>query len=114
MGSLLRKWRESKRLTQAYIASRLDLDRATICNYEHDKRRITCDQLRDICRVMEITPSEFFMGPQANRSTTRYVVEEMLGILDDDQLSRVIGYIDHMLEGGDISDKTSATQPGYG
>ena len=58
LGARLRKYRESRGLTQKKFAQLIGVSNARVSNWEQGINRPDADILADICRVLEISPSE--------------------------------------------------------
>ena len=59
-GELIRKKRIELNLTQQYVADELDLYLATIWSYERGGREPKLDRAVQMCKLLGITPEEFF------------------------------------------------------
>lgn len=59
LAALLRSVRSESGLTQAQVAERLDLPQSFISKYESGERRLDLVELRQICKALGISLSDF-------------------------------------------------------
>lgn len=58
IGARIRKYRESRELTQKKFAELIGVSNGRVSNWEQGINRPDADILADICRVLEVSPSE--------------------------------------------------------
>lgn len=58
-GESLKKSRESKGLTQRYIAKKLYVDPSLVCRWEKGQRQIMPDEMIAISEILEMSLDEF-------------------------------------------------------
>jgi len=58
IGARIRKYRESRGLTQKEFAQLIDVSNSRVSNWENGINRPDADILANICRVLEVSPSE--------------------------------------------------------
>lgn len=58
IGSRIRKFREESGLSQKELASRIKVSNSRVSNWEQGLNRPDADILADICRALNISPSE--------------------------------------------------------
>jgi len=58
IGTRIRKYRESRGLTQKEFAQLIDVSNSRVSNWENGINRPDADILANICRVLEVSPSE--------------------------------------------------------
>ena len=91
----------AKGLDQQKVADALGLKKSIISRYETGSRSIRCDRLFAICELFGITIEEFFRGPNRPLEPLRDEVHRLVAAADYDDLGRIRGYIEALLEGGD-------------
>lgn len=58
IGARIRKYRENRGLTQKSFAELIGVSNGRVSNWEQGINRPDADILADICRVLEVSPSE--------------------------------------------------------
>ncbi len=58
IGARIRKYREEKGLTQKQLADMISVSNARVSNWEQGINRPDADILADICRALNVSPSE--------------------------------------------------------
>ena len=58
LGCKIRKYRQAAGLSQKELASRLGISNSRVSNWEQGINRPDADMLADICRVLEVSPSD--------------------------------------------------------
>ena len=58
IGNRIRKYREESGISQKELASRINVSNSRISNWEQGLNRPDADVLADICRALNISPSE--------------------------------------------------------
>ncbi|MBR2576225.1 MAG: helix-turn-helix domain-containing protein [Firmicutes bacterium] len=58
IGARIRAFREARGLTQKELADRLQINNNRVSNWEQGINRPDADMLADICRVLQVSPSE--------------------------------------------------------
>lgn len=58
IGSRIRKYREEKGISQKELAQMLGIKNSRVSNWEQGLNRPDADILADICRVLQVSPSE--------------------------------------------------------
>ena len=58
LGTKIRKYRQVAGLSQKELASRLGISNSRVSNWEQGINRPDADMLADICRVLEVSPSD--------------------------------------------------------
>ena len=58
IGARIRKYREQRRLNQKEFAQQIGVSNSRVSNWEQGINRPDADILADICRVLEVSPSE--------------------------------------------------------
>lgn len=58
IGSRIRKYREKSGMSQKELANRLNISNSRVSNWEQGLHRPDADVLADICRALNISPSE--------------------------------------------------------
>ena len=58
IGSRIRKYREEGGISQKELANRINVSNSRISNWEQGLNRPDADVLADICRALNISPSE--------------------------------------------------------
>ena len=58
LGARLRKYRENRGLTQKKFAELIGVSNGRVSNWEQGINRPDADILADICRILEVSPSE--------------------------------------------------------
>ena len=58
LGARLRKYRENRGLTQKRFAELIGVSNGRVSNWEQGINRPDADILADICRILEVSPSE--------------------------------------------------------
>ena len=58
IGARLRKYRENRGLTQKKFAELIGVSNGRVSNWEQGINRPDADILADICRILEVSPSE--------------------------------------------------------
>lgn len=60
LGSLLKEYREKRKMTQSEVAERLGITKAAISNYETGYRVISAKALKDYCKAVGVSVDEVF------------------------------------------------------
>lgn len=63
IGQQIRHYRRLCHITQAKLANLLHLSRQIISRYETGRATLAAYRIPDLCRVLNITPNEFFALP---------------------------------------------------
>lgn len=58
IGSRIRKYREEKGISQKELAQMLGIKNSRVSNWEQGLNRPDADILADICRVLQVSPSD--------------------------------------------------------
>jgi transcriptional regulator with XRE-family HTH domain len=58
----IKKIRESKNLTQEYLASRLGISQNAYSRIENSRTRLSTDRMREIARILEVSLHEFLIS----------------------------------------------------
>jgi len=58
IGARIRKYREQRRLNQKEFAQQIGVSNSRVSNWEQGINRPDADILADICRVLEVSPSD--------------------------------------------------------
>ncbi len=58
IGNRIRKYREERRISQVQLAQRLGVSNSRVSNWEQGINRPDADILADICRALDVSPSE--------------------------------------------------------
>lgn len=58
IGKRIRKYREEQNLSQKEFAELIGVGNSRVSNWEHGINRPDADILADICRVLQVSPSE--------------------------------------------------------
>ena len=58
IGARIRKYREERRLNQKEFAQQIGVSNSRVSNWEQGINRPDADILADICRVLEVSPSD--------------------------------------------------------
>lgn len=60
-GYRLRELREKKKMTQAQVARKCNISKASVCSYENNIKIPSADVLRRLCGVYEVT-ADYVLG----------------------------------------------------
>ncbi|MEI8134368.1 MAG: helix-turn-helix transcriptional regulator [bacterium] len=66
LGARIREIRNSKELSQEYLAYLADLDRTYITSVENGKRNISIVNIQKICKALGMPMSKFFSAKDFN------------------------------------------------
>jgi transcriptional regulator with XRE-family HTH domain len=58
IGTRIRKFREEKNITQKLLADKIGVSSSRVSNWEQGVNRPDVDLLADICRALNVSPSE--------------------------------------------------------
>ena len=58
IGARIRKYRESRKISQKELAAKLDVTNSVISNWEQGLNRPDADMLAKLCNALEVSPSE--------------------------------------------------------
>lgn len=58
IGSRIRKYREARKLSQKELAELIGVSNGRVSNWEQGLNRPDADMLADICRALNVSPSE--------------------------------------------------------
>lgn len=58
IGNRIRKYREARGISQIQLAERLGISNSRVSNWEQGINRPDADILAEMCRVLEVSPSE--------------------------------------------------------
>ncbi len=104
IGQAIRAARDERRLSQQRLAAKLDIQRATLSNYERGDRPVPANVLDQICDVLEVKAGYFFpeaetfgsdsVGDAASRQLRVDRVKEMLRNADIETLDAVLTVLD--------------------
>ncbi len=101
IGDRIRKYRESRSLTQKQLAQMLNVTSSRVSNWEQGINRPDADMLSDLCRALRVSPSDLldvrltedeFTEHERNivyayrdNPKVRHAVDILLGIDNDDE-----------------------------
>lgn len=77
IGSRIRKYRKDKKLSQKNFAALLGVSASRVNNWENGVNRPDVDILADICKTLNVSPSELLdvrIDPEEISSTERKVI----------------------------------------
>lgn len=58
IGNRIRKYRKDRELTQEQLAEKINVSKGRVSNWEQGINRPDADVLADICRALNVSPSE--------------------------------------------------------
>ena len=58
IGENIKFYRNLAKLTQEQLAIKLNISQSTLANYEKNKRDISTDILKNLCKILNITADE--------------------------------------------------------
>ncbi len=64
----IKKIRESKNLTQEYLASRLGISQNAYSRIENNRTRLSTDRMREIAGILEVSLHEFLLSENHNEN----------------------------------------------
>lgn len=103
IGEMIKELRVSKNLTQEELAEKINVNKATIANYEANRRALTIDKLEIILSELEVTLQDFF-------SNKNYQADYHSSNLPEFQESNIEGTINRI----PIISRVSAGEGVYG
>lgn len=74
--SNIKYWREKRGLTQADLATKSDLSRATIINYETEKRSPKACDLERIATALNVSVEELLNGPSEDTREIKLILDK--------------------------------------
>lgn len=99
IGSRIRMYRKERGLTQKQLADKINVTKSRVSNWEQGINRPDADILTDICRVLNVSPSDLLnvhlssddltarerkvIQAYRNKTTVQNAVDILLGIEDD-------------------------------
>ncbi len=99
IGSRIRMYRKERGLTQKQLADKINVTKSRVSNWEQGINRPDADILTDICRVLNVSPSDLLnvhlssddltarerkvIQAYRNKTTVQNAVDILLGIKDD-------------------------------
>ncbi len=99
IGSRIRMYRKERGLTQEQLADKINVTKSRVSNWEQGINRPDADILTDICRVLNVSPSDLLnvhlssddltarerkvIQAYRNKTTVQNAVDILLGIEDD-------------------------------
>lgn len=94
IGYLIRFQREKNKLSTEEMSNIICLQKKSVYNIETDNSRISFENLRRICEVLNIPMDYFFMSKLENKEIViRYLLKDILGDLDKDNRDLMKTYI---------------------
>ena len=90
----IKKIRESRNLTQEYVASKLGISQNAYSRLENNRTRLTTDRMRSIAGILEVSLFDLFRGDDPapmNRSAVETEAEK-------NNLHQVIGLLKEEIE----------------
>lgn len=99
IGSRIRMYRKERGLTQEQLADKINVTKSRVSNWEQGINRPDADILTDICRVLNVSPSDLLnvhlssddltarerkvIQAYRKKTTVQNAVDILLGIEDD-------------------------------
>ena len=99
IGSRIRMYRKERGLTQEQLADKINVTKSRVSNWEQGINRPDADILTDICRALNVSPSDLLnvhlssddltarerkvIQAYRNKTTVQNAVDILLGIEDD-------------------------------
>lgn len=99
IGSRIRMYRKERGLTQKQLADKINVTKSRVSNWEQGINRPDADILTDICRVLNVSPSDLLnvhlssddltarerkvIQAYRKKTTVQNAVDILLGIKDD-------------------------------
>lgn len=62
VGTRLSEFRESLGMSKDQLAAKFGREREIVTLIENGKRRLTANELWDLCTILDVSPSAFFAG----------------------------------------------------
>lgn len=76
IGARIRKTRERTGLSQSFVATQIDVTRASISNVEAGRQRIPLDRLYQIAAVLQVPVASFLPGDKPDRKIRKALEAE--------------------------------------
>ena len=98
---IIRTLRESQKMTQAELASKLGLSPSTIGMYEQDRREPSLDVLRDIAVIFGVSV-DYLLGKesvareQRTKDANTEELVDLFGLLSPDDQQAILNLAKHM------------------
>lgn len=58
IGKNIKYYRKLANMTQTELANKLNIKQSTLANYENNKRDITTDTLKQLCKILKVSADE--------------------------------------------------------
>lgn len=58
IGKNIKYYRKLANMTQTELANKLKIKQSTLANYENNKRDITTDTLKQLCKILKVSADE--------------------------------------------------------
>lgn len=106
-GSILKKLRQDKNLTQDELAKKIDTSRSNIANYENDKNMPSVDILEKLAKIFDCS-TDFLLGksniknPEKNNNF-RFAYHKETEGMTDEEIKDALNFYKEMkkkIEGG--------------
>lgn len=88
----LRRMRKDARLTQEEIASALDINRLSVVAMEAGNRRVSADELSQLCRLFHCTADELLFGEKKEKGKSFYRAFEALDTSDKEEVLELMEF----------------------
>lgn len=100
--NILMRYRKNLHLTQQELANKLGIKRTTYCSYENGKSMPSAENLIKLADFFNISTDSLLgrepeiVDLRAISANQRLAVEAIVNKLTDEQVARVVGYIDNL------------------